>query len=572
VHQSTEADSVLILFIYSDGQSYCPVRDQSLPLVLPAGDEALVHLDTFGATATVDPNTTGQDSTPPDDYLLHAGGSIWALDWCPSTAPSSSSSSTPQDDGPSTSKAAQNTQPSSSNSTFLAVGCHPKNEPIHRIGIATSGPNSIQIWELDAIEKSKKSSTANKPRMAVAIGHNGGLTWHCKWCPSEKTATASSTSAVSSDVLPRLGLLSAALGDGTVQVWSVPQPHALPPRSSTHISTPAPVAFLSSRHLSGSLPSRVDWLPDAPHDLLLIGCWDGTVAIAKLDSTATTSESTEDVVMMDAASPGSIINTTRATRPVGLRLLCHFPAETQPLRAAKWLPAGEGSGSIDFANRFMFLTVGHEATIRIWDVRDQFSPLFSHQMTTATVLDASFSTNPLGIMMAVEDATLRGLLLDAQYVDEHLTPGSKPPVMFIWRSKNTGAIQSVATHPKGKHIAYSGEDGVVGLGAVVMSWHSRNRTNHIPLSAMKAEGGPTGVLRVFTRSELEQDDNGGLYCKQNVKDRAEALRLGGALVPDAAQIVHKVAWGPLGEDGAAWLAVGGAAGILRVQIVEDPRI
>jgi general transcription factor 3C polypeptide 2 len=552
-------------------------------VLLPTVNADTIQLDEFSSIETLDPSGTHTNTTPPDDYLLHVGGPIWALDWCPSTAPSSSSVT--QDEGPNIREGAQKNQTAvGDTSAFLAVGCHPKDEPLHRLGIATSGPNSIQIWELDSIAKAKNSSAAaTKPRIAVAIGHNGGLTWHCKWCPSEETSTAASTNSRNSSVaefLPRLGLLAAALGDGTVQVWSIPQVHTLPPCSSVYVATPPPVAFLSSRHLSGSLPSRVDWLPDRPHDLLLIGCWDGTVAIAKLDpenseylGTAAEQGNGTDVAMMEAAaSPGSIINTTRAARPVGLRLLCHFPAETQPLRAAKWLPAGEGSGSIDFANRFMFLTVGHEATIRVWDSRDQFSPLFYHQMTTATVLDAAFTTNPLGIMMAVEDATLRGLLLDSHFVNEQLTPGSKPPVMFIWRSNNTGAIMTVATHPKGKHVAYAGEDGVVGLGRVVMSWHSRNRTDHVPLAAMKSEGGPTGVLRVFTRAELEQDDNGGVYSKQNVRDRAEALRLGGGVVPDAAQIVHKVAWGPVGSDGAAWLAVGGASGLLRIflPIVEDP--
>lgn len=550
-------------------------------MLLPTENADTIQLDTFSAIATLDPSGTHTDTTPPDDYLLHAGGPIWALGWCPSTAPSSSS--TTQDEGPSIREGAQeNNLAGGATSAFLAVGCHPKDEPLHRLGVATSGPNSIQIWELDSIAKSKNSSAAaTKPRMAVAIGHNGGLTWHCKWCPTEQTTaarTSTSTSNASAEVLPRLGLLAAALGDGTVQVWSIPQVHTLPQCSSMYVATPAPVAFLSSRHLSGSLPNRVDWLPDRPHDLLLIGCWDGTVAIAKLDPTSTEdlnipSEPVNgtDVAMLEAAaSPGSIINTPRAARPVGLRLLCHFPAETQPLRAAKWLPAGEGSGSIDFANRFMFLTVGHEATIRVWDSRDQFSPLFYHQMTTATVLDAAFTTNPLGIMMAVEDATLRGLLLDSHFVNEQLTPGSKPPVMFVWRSKNTGSILTVATHPKGRHVAYAGEDGVVGLGRVVMSWHSRNRTDHVPLSAMKAEGGLTGVLQVFTQQDLEHDDNGGIYTKQNVRDRVEALRLGGGVVPDAAQIVHKVAWSPVGTDGAAWLAVGGASGILRCQIVEDP--
>jgi hypothetical protein len=32
----------------------------------------------------------------------------------------------------------------------------------------------------------------------------------------------------------------------------------------------------------GSLPSCIEWWPEPPHDKLLMGCWDGRVAIWQL--------------------------------------------------------------------------------------------------------------------------------------------------------------------------------------------------------------------------------------------------------------------------------------------------
>jgi hypothetical protein len=38
--------------------------------------------------------------------------------------------------------------------------------------------------------------------------------------------------------------------------------------------------------VGGSMASCCSWLPAAPHDQLLVGCWDGNVAIWQLPTTA----------------------------------------------------------------------------------------------------------------------------------------------------------------------------------------------------------------------------------------------------------------------------------------------
>lgn len=78
----------------------------------------------------------------------------------------------------------------------------------------------------------------------------------------------------------RLGLLAAALGDGTVRVWAVPHPAAVQQQLGSGGSTGQagqaplvslePIALLSSRQLGGSMPACIDWLPSKPHDLLLV--------------------------------------------------------------------------------------------------------------------------------------------------------------------------------------------------------------------------------------------------------------------------------------------------------------
>lgn len=191
------------------------------------------------------------------------------------------------------------------------------------------------------------------PRLALILAHNGGLTWDICWCPGI-VESAQKTG------LPRLGLLSAVLGDGSVNIWAVPMPDAIQSQNRRNWGTvavePAPVARCSPQDLGNSLPCRVDWLPDEPHDLLLLACWDGTVAIARLNA--------------GKKGPGSVgREADKNGRLYGMELLCHFPADFQPLRAAKWLPAGTANNSLDKANRYIFATAGHEGTIKIWDAR-----------------------------------------------------------------------------------------------------------------------------------------------------------------------------------------------------------
>ncbi|WOL18367.1 hypothetical protein Cni_G27162 [Canna indica] len=62
------------------------------------------------------------DST---DFILHAGGLVWALDWCPSS---------------------QREQDSKIKCEYLAVAAHPPSSAYHKIGAPLIGRGLIQIW------------------------------------------------------------------------------------------------------------------------------------------------------------------------------------------------------------------------------------------------------------------------------------------------------------------------------------------------------------------------------------------------------------------------------------------
>ncbi len=82
---------------------------------------------------------------------------------------------------------------------YLAVGAHPDGRTKTVIGEIVTGVAMVQIWSAPYATDSKASSVAVLPEMQLGICHEGGLTWDCKWCPSDTSTQATATQ----DCLPR---------------------------------------------------------------------------------------------------------------------------------------------------------------------------------------------------------------------------------------------------------------------------------------------------------------------------------------------------------------------------------
>ena len=170
----------------------------------------------------------------------------------------------------------------------------------------------------------------------------------------------------------RLGLLAAALGDGSMRVWAVPHPQTVArdqqqAGGAVHpvLLTVPPVAAITSAQLGGSMPCLVDWLPAAPHDLLLVGCWDGSVALLKL----TPGQQPQPPAASGSGGASSSGGGMGSRGMSGLQLLSHFNADLLPLRALRWMPPAACRSATDMLHRHVFLTGGHEGTLRVWDIR-----------------------------------------------------------------------------------------------------------------------------------------------------------------------------------------------------------
>ena len=173
--------------------------------------------------------------------------------------------------------------------------------------------------------------------------------------------------------------------------------------------------------------------------------------------------------------------------------------------------------------------------------------------------------------MAMEDGSIRGVVLDAEYLKATVLPGTKVSSAFIWRGRSpAGAIWRIGIHPLGHHYAYCGEDGVMGLANVEFYFDHRKRTSHMPLWAVRSEG---KSLRIVSGKELDAEKaNGGLFQKgaSGRSTNGSTKEQNKKIILDSSQALHCLAWGPRSEKKSVrgyWLATGGAAGLVCIQWV-----
>ncbi|PON78969.1 Guanine nucleotide-binding protein, beta subunit [Parasponia andersonii] len=150
------------------------------------------------------------------------------------------------------------------------------------------------------------------PRVVLCLAHNGRVAWDMKWRPCNP---------YDSKCKHRMGFLAVLLGNGSLEVWEVPHPNTIKVLYSSlngegtdpRFVKLEPVFRCSMLKSGGtqSIPLTVEWSTLPPHQFLLAGCHDGTVALWKFS---------ENISSKD-------------TRP----LLC-FSVGTVPIRAVAWAP------------------------------------------------------------------------------------------------------------------------------------------------------------------------------------------------------------------------------------------
>lgn len=243
-----------------------------------------------------------------DRMVVNAGGPVWALDWLPQasarrqkrrTSAVPTASGDDDDDDEALDEKSAATEQRTRDWRILALSAHPPCEvvdgqlvrptpPDHYFTVDASGVTGssaslrslIQVWAIPVRHHSKTTTTrgletgdTRRPTLVYAIDHSSGVAWDLQWCPLVHDMPSS---RVRNQEL--LGVLAVCFGDGSVQVFEVPEVPFEQLTSERLGSKPARVETLQPT-ICASVPNvlqlSVQW---SPHrwNLLLTGGSDGS--------------------------------------------------------------------------------------------------------------------------------------------------------------------------------------------------------------------------------------------------------------------------------------------------------
>ncbi|KAI3896970.1 hypothetical protein MKW92_049290 [Papaver armeniacum] len=219
------------------------------------------------------------------------------------------------------------------------------------------------------------------PRLVLCLAHNGKVAWDVKWRPLnvDLSLLKICTHGLSCCIAWKWFL-------GSVEVPSPSKIKALYASYQTDSTDPrfmklAPV-FKCSELKTGDRQRyhslTLEWSRASPHDLIVAGCHDGTVALWKFSPTGSPQD----------------------TKP-----LLRFSADNAPIRSLAWAPCGSDAESMN-----VIATAGHGG-LRFWDLRDPYRPLWDLNPMRRTIYSVDWLPDPRCVIMSFDDGTLRILSL-----------------------------------------------------------------------------------------------------------------------------------------------------------------
>ncbi|XP_058003414.1 uncharacterized protein LOC110639382 isoform X2 [Hevea brasiliensis] len=282
------------------------------------------------------------------------------------------------------------------------------------------------------------------PRVVLCLAHNGKVVWDMKWQPCH---------ASDSKFQHRMGYLAVLLGNGSLEVEGTdPRFIKLEPVFRCSIVKCGEIQ---------SIPLTVEWSISCPHDYLLAGCHDGTVALWKFSACGASGD----------------------TRP-----LLRFSADTVSIRAVAWAPVESTQESAN-----IIVTAGHGG-LKFWDIRDPFRPLWDLHLTPKFIYSLDWLPDPRCIILSFDDGTMRLLSLTKAAYDGHVngkpTVGPKQQGMHVLNSSSF-AIWSVQAARKTGMVAYCSADGTVSrfqlTSKAVGKDPSRHRAPHFMVGSLSKD-------------------------------------------------------------------------------------
>ncbi|KAF9313856.1 hypothetical protein BGZ91_006148, partial [Linnemannia elongata] len=435
-----------------------------------------------------------------DYYILNAGFSVWAMDWCP--LPSNAKS--PKD-----------------NMDYVAIGGFPDTaenciarDQLYPLGKQDAHPNMIQIWSMNCNTNDQGMLQGNpETYLSLCILHSYGAVLDLKWCPTGGFMGASS----SNGDLTRLGILAAVFSDGTIRIFSVPEPKSLqahlgigtPEDSSPepiYIEFPEPFATIRMGDICFMC---INW---GTSERLAAGLTNGTIAV--WDMKLMLSQTKETLAERDSEYLDPI----------------HLPqVHDVSVRCVDWLR------SVDPAEvPWILASSGYDGRIRYTDLHDIYV-----QIDIKTILGVPMASlfNSWAEAIVYCDFDFGGKM-DQLYLESR---GFR-----LFNAK--GTIWDFSSSDYQPFVAAAISDGRVKISN----------------PAYKAKRGYVGPTSSSTQAEVEGRAQRSSFTYKEGEEREYVSKTAGYLSFYGANVaVQKVQWSKCFHS-AAWLASGSAGGLVRI--------
>ncbi|KXG33730.1 uncharacterized protein LOC8062105 isoform X1 [Sorghum bicolor] len=351
-----------------------------------------------------------------------------------------------------------------------------------------------ESWEDDNMFSCVNSNSSSitrdiaQPRVVLCLAHNGKVAWDIKWKPPLLSQPEQKS---------RLGFLAVLLGNGILEVWEVPSPCMIQKIYSSSKVEGSDPRFLKLQPVfrcvkvkcrnRQSIPLTVDWSPTPPHDMILAGCHDGTVALWNFSMNLPTQDS----------------------KP----FMC-VTADSVPIRALSWAPY------ISEESTNTFVTAGEDG-LKFWDLRDPYRPLWELTTAPKAVLSLHWLKDGRGIVICLEDGTLKFLSLPRIANDVPATgrpfAGTKTQGVGTYQLSEYLIWSVHASEPTGC-VAYCGADGTaVYFQLNSRFWDKEPGRNRVPyfLSGSLSEEGEN--IKIGSRLQTSPLPNVPVMTKKGSK-------------------------------------------------------
>ncbi|KAH7889341.1 hypothetical protein F5I97DRAFT_1993652 [Phlebopus sp. FC_14] len=482
----------------------------------PYGRQTRVALNMFDSLPTSKYFKDGKS------YIFNAGAPVWGVDWCPTY---------PAD------------RPFRQFKQYLAIAPFPTRSHAPSIGVKAQRPTPacVQIWALrprerdpNAMEEDEPSQEGAETKCEMVLCLEGGPAQEIKWC------LLPAHDPWEDNIQPRdgprkLGILAGTFEDGSLSVYTVPDPMDIRPAEHD----PSFPVFVKLREpdlrieLEGTSCWSIDW---ANSEVIAVGCTDGCIAVY-------------DIGRALRNGDGPNIFPTR------------FVAVHQSaIRAVAWirLPPTDSKGiPADSEDPTIIASGGYDGVECLTDVREPHGNVINR--TRDVINSATYSAFATGPIMIDHDNTVKAYSVSPSMLGRGhvlMEPGGP-----VW------SVNASDYHPQ---LAVGSADGSCVTTNLLKS---TRRGGTVPFFVHKIyqldysrKSREFRMLEQFLPRETQDKSVNVKGKAQARKDEAEATGLNvstGVWSPEIG--VHRVAWNSgNGLGGAPLLASVTGSGLCRV--------